>query len=372
MSNETHRLSAACRRAGSSERGRRRRGAFGVLITWHPGYGVDSVTANSATSTCRPHEAIHWHALTGDFYCVDVGSRGGLDDLRTLHPRLHVYSIDADPAAETREQPFASHRHFSLALHSWEGEMDLFVAARPSLSSLLEFDSGAFTRHFGLMPGSEHWARALTPQRKQTTKTETADRFFRSHLDRIDFLKLDTQGTELEILKGARDYLSEGRIAVIKTEVSLQPVYRDQCTFSEIDRFLKEQGFRFVDCAFYPDAVGAESSAKAVRGTGLHEQTRFSAGGDAFYVLDPLRYGGADKPGFTVRAAVLLNQLGYVSVALDVLRNGSFPADRIEALLRATAPVDPRSRLKRALKNYLPPFAYRGIQRVRQRLRSGG
>src|SRR5262245_8184179 len=152
-----------------------------------------------------------WQALTGDFYCVDVGSRGGLDDLRTLHPWLHVYSIDADPSAETLRQRFASHHHASVALHSSQGEADFFIATRPSMSSLLEFDPAAFERHFGLMPGSEHWARALTPQRKLSIKTETADNFFRSQgLERIDFLKLDTQGTELEILKGARDYLSAG------------------------------------------------------------------------------------------------------------------------------------------------------------------
>lgn len=314
-----------------------------------------------------------WHALTGDFYCVDVGSRGGLDDLRALHPWLHVYSVDADPAAETRPQRFASRRHFSLALHSSQGERDFFLATRPSLSSLLEFDPEAFARHFGLMPGSEHWARALTPQRKQTTKTETADRFFGSQgLERIDYLKLDTQGTELEILKGARGYLSAGKILVIKAEVSLLPVYRDQCTFSDVDRFLKEHGFLFVDCAFYPDAVVAQSAATAVRGTTAREQTRFSAGGDAFYALDPSRYRGDDAAGSLVRSAVLLNQLGYVSVAFNMLRNASFPADRIEALLSATAPVDPKARLKRALKDSLPPFAYRGIQRLRERLRSGG
>jgi FkbM family methyltransferase len=314
---------------------------------------------------------MNWQALTGHFYCVDVGSRGGFDDLRTLHPWLHVYSVDADPAAESRPQRFASCRHFSLALHSSQGEMDFFLATCPSMSSLLEFDPIAFARHFGLMPGSEHWARALTPQRKQTTKTETADGFFRSqNLERVDFLKLDTQGTELEILKGAREYLSAGKIAVVKTEVSLLPVYRDQCTFSEIDRFMKEQGFLFVDCAFYPDAVGAESSGTAIRGMDLQEQVRFSAGGDAFYVLHPSRYSGDDRTGFIVRSAVLLNQLGYVSVALDILSNASFPPGRIEALLRATARADPRSRLKRALRNHLPPAAYRGIQRLRRRLRS--
>jgi FkbM family methyltransferase len=283
-----------------------------------------------------------------------------------------VYSIDADPAADTRSQQFASRHHFSLALHSSQGEMDFFLANRPGMSSLLEFDPIAFARHFGLMPGSEHWAHALTPQRKQTVKTETADHFFRSQgLERIDFLKLDTQGTELEILKGAREYLSSGRIAVVKTEVSLLPVYRNGCTFSEVDGFLKEHGYLFVDCAFYPDAVVAQSRATAIRSVRLRERARFSAGGDAFYTLAPGNYRGDDRSGFTVRSAVLLNQLGYVSVALDILSNGSFSPDLIEALLRATAPVDPRARLKGALRNFLPPIVYRGIQRLRQNLRSG-
>jgi hypothetical protein len=242
----------------------------------------------------------------------------------------------------------------------------------PAMSSLLEFDPVAFARHFGLMAGSQRWARALAPKRKQTTRTETADHFFRSQdFERIDFLKLDTQGTELEILKGAREYLSDGKIAVVKTEVSFQPVYRGQCTFSEIDRFMKDHGFLFVDCAFYPDGVVAESPAKAIPDVSLREQTRFSAGGDAFYVLDPSKHRGDDRSGFTTRSAVVLNQLGYVSVALDILRNSPFPPDQIEALLRATARVDPRPRWKRALRNYLPPSAYRGIQRLRRRLRSG-
>ena len=330
---------------------------------------VVSVAKTNEPATHR--EAMNWQTLTGEFFCVDVGSRGGLDDLATLHSILHVYSLDADPAAESLPGTFASHRHFSLALHSSPGEMDFFVATRPNMSSLLEFDPIAFSRHFGLMPGSEDWARALTLKRKQTIRTETADRFFRSQgLERIDFLKLDTQGTELEILKGAREYLSAAKISVVKTEVSFVPVYRGQCTFGEIDRFMKDHGFVFVDCAFYPDKVGAENPAQAIRGVGLREQARFSAGGDAFYALHPDSYRGADRSGFTIRSAVVLNQLGYVSLALDMLRNSSCRPDEIEPLLRATARVDPRPHWKRALRDYLPPSAYWGIQRLRRRLLS--
>ena len=314
---------------------------------------------------------MNWQEHTGDFYCVDVGSRGGFDELRTLRPSLHVYSLDADPGAPLGSNEFASFHHFSLALHSSTGERDFFLTTHPSFSSLLEFDAAAFTRHFGLMAGSAEWARGLAPHRKQTTKTDTADNFFRSeNLERVDFLKLDTQGTELEILKGARDYLSDARIAVIKTEVAFLPVYRDQCTFSDIDRFLKEHGFLFVDCAFYPDAVAAESGTRAVHDVKLKEQVRFSAGGDAFYVLHPDRYKGDDRAEFTIRSAVVLNQLGYVSVALDFLKNASFPPEQIEALLRATAAVETRPKWKRTLRDHLPPSAYNALRRLRRRLRT--
>ena len=103
----------------------------------------------------------------------------------------------------------------------------------------------------------------------------------------------------------------------------------------------------------------------------LREQVRFSGGGDAFYVLRPDRYRLDDRAGFTIRSAVVLNQLGYVSVALDLLKNASFTPDQVEALLRATAPVDTRPRWKRALRNHLPPSAYNALRRLRRRLRTG-
>ncbi len=216
------------------------------------------------------------------------------------------------------------------------------------------------------MPGSEGWARTLTLQRKQTTRTETADSFFRSqNLERIDFLKLDAQGAELRILKGARDYLSSGKIAVIKTEVSFLPVYRGQCTFSDIDRFLKEQGFLFVDCAFYPDAVGWESSPTAIRGVSLREQIRFSAGGDAFYALDPNRYSGDDRTGCTVRAGHL-NQLGYVSVAFDILHGARSRLTRSKRYSARRRASDPRSSLEASAERLLAPFRLSGTSAAQQ------
>ena len=64
----------------------------------------------------------------------------------------------------------------------------------------------------------------------------------------------------------------------------------------------------------------------------LRERVRFTAGGDAFYVLRPDCYKRDDVARFTIRSAVVLNQLGYVSIALDLLKNSSLTPDQIEAI----------------------------------------
>ena len=58
-----------------------------------------------------------------------------------------------------------------------------------------------------------------------------------------DFLKLDTQGSELLILENAVETLRH--VSVIQTEVSFVPLYKNQAMFADVDRFLREQGFMF-------------------------------------------------------------------------------------------------------------------------------
>lgn len=120
--------------------------------------------------------------------------------------------------AESNVTEAADWSALAAPLH-WVDVGSRFVTAHPEMTSLLEFDEAAFVRHFGLIPGSEIWKQRLTATHRRRTRTRRADDLFRSEgLSRVDFLKLDTQGTELEALRGAHDYLSRGRISVIRTE----------------------------------------------------------------------------------------------------------------------------------------------------------
>lgn len=61
----------------------------------------------------------------------------------------------------------------------------------------------------------------------------------------IDFLKLDVQGAELMVLRGARSSLR--RTAVVHCEVEFSPIYRDQPLYPEIQTELAGHGYYLVD-----------------------------------------------------------------------------------------------------------------------------
>ena len=58
-------------------------------------------------------------------------------------------------------------------------------------------------------------------------------------LDYIDFLKLDTQGNELNIIKSIGSKISN--VSVIKTEVEMIPMYKNQPLFHDVSSFLYQE-----------------------------------------------------------------------------------------------------------------------------------
>lgn len=69
----------------------------------------------------------------------------------------------------------------------------------------------------------------------------------------MDFLKMDIQGCEREVLSHAKRKLAE--TVAIQTEVSFVPLYKDQPTLGEMDLALRELGFLphcFADVKVWP------------------------------------------------------------------------------------------------------------------------
>jgi len=316
----------------------------------------------------RSLQPSNWRALSGEFVFVDVGSRDGFKDMALLHPMIHMYALDADPSVVVPAHRFASFRHFNLALSSAAGTMDFTVTGHAGMSSLLAFDPEAFDRFLGLKPGSAAWKKCLRAIDNRRVVATTADEWLQSqNLDHVDFLKLDTQGTELEILKGAHEYLSKGRVSIIKTEVSLQRIYREQCLFSDIDLHLRKLGYVFVDLNLPPERLGVGESTKALENVRLREELRLSHVGDAYYVRDFKMLDGPERVAKVMRAVIILNQLGYVSLAYDLLiKEGYAPAWSETLLLETATSSTLVERFKRALRRHLPPRWLRYAEKLRR------
>lgn len=69
-----------------------------------------------------------------------------------------------------------------------------------------------------------------------------------NNISPVDMIWMDTQGGELDVLKGAADTLSD--VKVIFTEVGIGSYYQGQSLKPEIDAYLASMGFEELDGAF--------------------------------------------------------------------------------------------------------------------------
>jgi FkbM family methyltransferase len=156
----------------------------------------------------------------------------------------------------------------------------------------------------------------------------------------IDFLKLNVQGGELEILRGAGGLLDS--VLGVLAEVSFVKSYHDRPLFGDIDQFLREQGFTFFDLLGH-HYVGRASTPVAVQHLAVAEPKLgqlVSAWGQlieahALYLRDPLAVENpADLPSVRVlKLAALAEAFGQVEYAFELLKGLAARVDASDATM---------------------------------------
>lgn len=82
-------------------------------------------------------------------------------------------------------------------------------------------------------------------------KVITIDQFIRDNdIKKIDVLKIDTEGFELEVFKGAETSLKSGKIDLLFFEVNFIETHKDSPKMSQLWDFITEIGFKLV--SIYP------------------------------------------------------------------------------------------------------------------------
>jgi FkbM family methyltransferase len=174
---------------------------------------------------------------------VDIGGRGqALYPLLTLAPFADYFVSEPDPAEAERlrgtlprEAPWRSVTVFDTAIASRPGTARLHITAEPGMSSLLEPDRDVTSR-FHLASKFDVASVVDVPAMRLD---DAAARYGFAH---AAFVKLDTQGTELDILEsGPR--LTEGPLLGVYAELSFRPFYSGQPVFADVDSHLRRRGF---------------------------------------------------------------------------------------------------------------------------------
>jgi FkbM family methyltransferase len=176
-------------------------------------------------------------ALPADFQIMlcDAGSAGG------LHPRWrrflnNVTTVFSDPLDETSGGPRDIYLPFALGAES--GEKSLFVTKRIMMTSMLR-PHQALLERFWDKPEHTKIVKELT------VPVRALDDLLNDRDIKLDAIKVDVQGTELDILQGAKAALQS--ILTAEIEVSLLDRYKDQARFWDINAFMESQGFELID-----------------------------------------------------------------------------------------------------------------------------
>lgn len=81
----------------------------------------------------------------------------------------------------------------------------------------------------------------------ETVQVKTIDSFLQKEsIPNIDLLKIDTEGYEIEVLKGAQNFLNATRNCYIYVETTFSKNDREHAFFLEIFNQIYDLGFRFV------------------------------------------------------------------------------------------------------------------------------
>ena len=173
---------------------------------------------------------------------VDVGAHHG-EEVATylaMFPEATIHAIEPTPASvdilrKTWGHDARVHVH-GCALAEREGEATLHTYTASECNALTPYAPADGTN--SLEAGS---AQVRVP-------VSTLDRLCTTQgIDRIDLLKLDTQGAELRVLAGADTLLKESRIGLIALEVLFVPLYEKQANPEAVMALLRDAGYRVYD-----------------------------------------------------------------------------------------------------------------------------
>lgn len=192
---------------------------LGAKLYSKPPFGTDVFDAVRDLRSWSPKDVI-----------FDVGANDGrsVRSLLRYFPNSSIYAFE--PVSTTFQKLSTSTAYlenvncFSYALGAEYQEKTINLHKKPSLSSF-----------------SPEWSDF---DGKEKVMIDTVDQVMkREEVDFIHFLKIDTEGHEMAVLRGAQQALSSARIGIIQVEAGLDKSISPHTSFELIRQYLAPMGY---------------------------------------------------------------------------------------------------------------------------------
>lgn len=183
---------------------------------------------------------------------VDAGARYGLhptwSDLQGLVD-FHLFEMDADEARRLDRKYAADPRIqvYPVALYSEDTTLVYRVHEHHALNSVYQSNTN-------LLSQNDYMLREFAALDERRTDARALDSLFAAR--DVHFLKLDVEGAELELLKGA-DRLLRRTVLGVRSEVLFAPIFEGAAQFGELHAFMLARGFELLNL----DYTGAGNKA---------------------------------------------------------------------------------------------------------------
>ena len=169
----------------------------------------------------------------------DVGAAGEIEPRwKNFEEQLYYFGFEPDSRSTKeiikKETKCRGYKVYPYALGQTSGRSIFYETNKPVLSSFLKPNLELLR----IFPESNRWEICGQSQLPLSSLDEI-------QTGRVDFLKIDTQGSELDILRGAKSTLS--KCVGIEVEVEFIDLYSNQPLFGEVATFLRDLDFHFID-----------------------------------------------------------------------------------------------------------------------------
>ena len=254
--------------------------------------------------------ALRSHLSEEKLTLVDVGALGGLKmPWLSIRPLLRIIGFEPQDGVTQTVRKENGDMQGSVAIGAEEGSATLYITQKSDNSSLVT-PNHAFTNQLAV-------GDRFVVTNEESVRVTSLDAWLKKEsILFVDFLKIDTQGTEGDVLRGAHDTLSS--VLGLDIEINFAERYIGQSYFSDIDTRLRREGFALFDLQrrYFKYAVGVRHGGP--KGQLTHGTALYLRSIDGFgQLLKQQEHERAQR--LLAAFLVIITLYGYYDYALAIL-----------------------------------------------------